>query len=190
MRCGYADCRSYAEALARHETDVDRCPPGGDATLAALSALLHRPLRSLAPEVGTFAPGTVAVIEEPYCIGCTKCIQACPVDAITGAAKQMHTIIEALCTGCGLCLPPCPVDCIKLETANGLTEGLEGWQFPMAGRERTDALRERYHAFKTRGATPEEPSEEPVQDLKAHHLAEIAAAVARVKARRARDKKV
>jgi electron transport complex protein RnfB len=189
QRCGYADCRSYAEALAKHEADIDRCPPGGDATLTALAALLHQPIKPLAPEVGIFVPGTVAVIEEPYCIGCTKCIQACPVDAITGAAKQMHSVIEALCTGCGLCLPPCPMDCIKLTPAQGVTEGLEGWHFPMAGPARADALRERYRESLQRRVDTEEPVAEPVQDMKAHHLAEIAAAVARVKARRAEDKK-
>ncbi|HEX2668135.1 MAG TPA: RnfABCDGE type electron transport complex subunit B [Gammaproteobacteria bacterium] len=187
QRCGYPDCRSYAEAISRHETDIDRCPPGGEATLAALAGLLHQPPKPLATDVGTFASGTVAVIEEPFCIGCTKCIQACPVDAITGAAKQMHTVIEALCTGCGLCLPPCPVDCIQLEPAQGVTEGLEGWQFPMSGKERADALRERYIIYKRRQterkAAKDAPAEAPL-DLKAHHQAEIAAAVARVRARR------
>ena len=191
-RCGYADCRAYAEALARGETDIDRCPPGGDAAIGALSGFLHRPSKPLAPEVGTFIPGTVAFIEEPFCIGCTKCIQACPVDAITGAQKQMHTVIEALCTGCGLCLPPCPVDCIKLEPAQGVTEGLEGWQFPMSGAERADALRGRYRIYrrhrmqKTGAATPRPAS---TAERKAHHQAEIAAALARVKSRRAQDKK-
>ena len=182
-RCGYADCRAYAEALAKHETDINRCPPGGDATLAALATFLHRPVKALDTEVGTFTAGTVAVIEEPVCIGCTKCIQACPVDAITGAQKQMHTVIEALCTGCGLCLPPCPVDCIKLEPAEGVTEGLEGWQFPMAGEERAVALRARYALFRQRQQDKNEAA--PAPGTKAHHQAEIAAALARVRARRA-----
>jgi len=188
MRCGYADCRAYAEAIARDETGIDRCPPGGDATLSTLAVLLDKPPKALDPEVGTFVAGTVAVIEEPFCIGCTKCIQACPVGAITGAQKQMHTVIEALCTGCGLCLPPCPVDCIQLEPAEGVTEGLEGWQFPMAGVERASALRVRYAAYKQRkmekGARELGKHE---RGMKAHHQAEIAAAVARVRARRAHD---
>lgn len=191
QRCGYPDCRAYAEAIARNETDIDRCPPGGDAAITALAELLHHPVKALDPEVGTFVAGTVTVIEEPFCIGCTKCIQACPVDAITGAQKQMHTVIEALCTGCGLCLPPCPVDCIRLEPAEGVTEGLEGWQFPMAGGARAAALRERYTLFKRRKQEGEQPERTAgsAADTKAHHQAEIAAALARVKARRTQERK-
>jgi len=189
-RCGYPDCRAYAEAIARESVDIDRCPPGGDTTLLALAKLLHRPPKPLAPEVGGFVAGTVAFIEEPICIGCTKCIQACPVDAIVGAQKQMHTVIEALCTSCGLCLPPCPVDCIRLEPAQGLTEGLEGWQFPMAGAERAAALRARYAVYKLRELERDSGGlERQQQDTKAHHQAEIAAAVARVRARRTHDPK-
>ena len=184
QRCGFPDCHAYAEALSRNETEIDRCPPGGEETLTALAQLMHRPAKALDPQVGTFTPGTVAVIDEPLCIGCTKCIQACPVDAITGAQKQMHTVIEALCTGCGLCLPPCPVDCIKLEPAQGVTQGLEGWHFPMAGRERAAALRERYATFQRRRQTKRQETAAPVIDKKAHHQAEIAAALARVRAQR------
>jgi electron transport complex protein RnfB len=191
-RCGYPDCRAYAEAVANRETGFNRCPPGGEATLSALAELLHERPQSLDPALGTFTPGTVAFIEEPLCIGCTKCIAACPVDAITGAQKQMHTVIEALCTGCGLCLPPCPVDCIRLAPGQCVTEGLEGWQFPMAGNERTEALRARYGRFKQRKAKTKVERQDRTQkaeNLKAHHQAEIAAAVARVKARRADQKK-
>lgn len=183
QRCGYPDCHAYAAAIADHETDFNRCPPGGDGTLVALAALLQQPVKRLDPEVGSFAPGTVAVIEEPLCIGCTKCIQACPVDAIAGAQKQMHTVIEALCTGCGLCLPPCPVDCIELARAEGVTEGLEGWHFPMAGAERAAALQERYQLFRHR-KTKKQQEAVPVLDKKAHHQAEISAALARVRAQR------
>src|SRR5215469_338050 len=187
-RCGYPDCRAYAEALARHETSLNRCPPGGDETIQALAELLRTPPQSLDPAVGRFAPGTVAFIEEPTCIGCTKCIASCPVDAITGAPKEMHTVIEALCTGCGLCLPPCPVDCIRLASAQGVTEGLEGWQFPMGGLERATALRSRYAGYRSRRsrdkAGKRDRKRKPPTDLKSHHQAEIAAAVARVKARR------
>ncbi|HEY3859799.1 MAG TPA: RnfABCDGE type electron transport complex subunit B, partial [Gammaproteobacteria bacterium] len=175
------------QAIADGETGIDRYPPGGDGTIAALAGLLHVPVKPLAADVGTFAPGTVALIEEPFCIGCTKCIQACPVDAITGAAKQMHTVIEALCTGCGLCLPPCPVDCIRLEPAEGVTEGLEGWHFPLAGQDRADALRDRYGRFKRRKqdqACGQTAAAGSGTDVKAHHQAEIAAALARERARR------
>src|SRR5512142_2183457 len=113
-RCGYPTCRAYAEAIATGETDINHCPPGGADGVAALAQLLERAPKPLDPANGLEAPPLVAVIDEAICIGCTKCIQACPVDAIVGAAKRMHTVIAAECTGCELCLPPCPVDCIDL----------------------------------------------------------------------------
>jgi len=113
-RCGFPTCRAYADAIATGEADVDRCPPGGADGVAALAHLLDVATKPLDPAYGIEAPPIVAVIDEDVCIGCTKCIQACPVDAIVGAAKRMHTIIAAECTGCELCLPPCPVDCIAL----------------------------------------------------------------------------
>ncbi|MBB5206998.1 RnfABCDGE type electron transport complex subunit B [Chiayiivirga flava] len=120
-QCGFGGCRPYAEALARAETDINRCPPGGVAGIAALARLLHRPMRALDPDCGVEQPTSVAVIDEAACIGCTKCIQACPVDAIVGASQRMHTVIAALCTGCELCLPPCPVDCISLHPVEPAT---------------------------------------------------------------------
>ena len=119
-RCGYDGCRPYAEAIAANEVDNNRCPPGGDATLASLAALLDRAPLSLDPEVGNALAPQVAVVDEARCIGCTKCIQACPVDAIVGASKRMHTVIASWCTGCELCIPPCPVDCILLLPAQAL----------------------------------------------------------------------
>lgn len=113
-QCGYGGCRPYAEALALGECDINRCPPGGVAGIAALSRLLDRPVRPLDPACGVEKPLQLALIDEGVCIGCTKCIQACPVDAIVGAAQRMHTVIAALCTGCELCVPPCPVDCIAM----------------------------------------------------------------------------
>lgn len=113
-RCGYPTCRAYAQAIADEQADIDRCPPGGAAGVTALADLLGRATRPLNPAYGIEAPPLLAVIDEDVCIGCTKCIQACPVDAIVGAAKRMHTVIAAECTGCELCLPPCPVDCIAL----------------------------------------------------------------------------
>jgi electron transport complex protein RnfB len=113
-RCGYPTCRAYAQALADNEADIDRCPPGGEDGVAALAGLLGRSPKPLNPDCGVEQAPLVALIDEDVCIGCTKCIQACPVDAIVGAAKRMHTIIASECTGCELCLPPCPVDCIAL----------------------------------------------------------------------------
>lgn len=113
-QCGYAGCRPYAEAMARGEADIDHCPPGGDAGALALAHVLGRPARPYDRARGVQKLPQVALIVERDCIGCTKCIQACPVDAIIGGAKHMHTVIEPLCTGCELCVPACPVDCIVL----------------------------------------------------------------------------
>ncbi len=113
-QCGYPGCRPYATAIAEGEADINQCPPGGEAGIRALADLLGREEKPLNPENGAESARTVAVIDEPRCIGCTLCIQACPVDAIIGAPKLMHTVIESECTGCDLCLPPCPVDCIDM----------------------------------------------------------------------------
>ena len=114
-RCGYGGCLPYAEAIAAGTAAINRCPPGGDQGIKQLAALLEREVLPLDPECGAETPRSVVRIEPEHCIGCTKCIQACPVDAIMGASKRMHTVIAELCTGCELCLPPCPVDCIVIE---------------------------------------------------------------------------
>ncbi len=116
-QCGYPGCRPYAEAIARGQTEINRCPPGGDTVIRALADLLGCETMPLNPETGETKQPVVAKIDEQACIGCTLCIQACPVDAILGAARQMHTVIASECTGCELCLPPCPVDCIDLVPA-------------------------------------------------------------------------
>ena len=113
-KCGYDGCRPYAEAIAKGEAGIDQCPPGGDAGVARIAALLGRAPAPLNPEFGEYRAPQVAIIDEEICIGCTKCISACPVDAIVGASKLMHTVIASWCTGCELCIPPCPVDCIAL----------------------------------------------------------------------------
>ncbi len=113
-QCNFPGCRPYAEAISKEVADINQCPPGGEAGIRALADLLGREPKPLNPENGQEQPKTVVVIDEQRCIGCTLCIQACPVDAIVGAAKLMHTVIESECTGCNLCLPPCPVDCIDI----------------------------------------------------------------------------
>jgi Na+-translocating ferredoxin:NAD+ oxidoreductase subunit B len=117
QRCGYADCYAYAQALAEHSADLNQCPPGGDETITALARLLRCEPKPLNPAHGQHAPRAVAVIDETVCIGCTRCILACPVDAILGATKLMHSVIAEECTGCELCIPPCPVDCIVMMPA-------------------------------------------------------------------------
>lgn len=114
-KCGYEGCRPYAEAIARGEADINQCPPGGDHGIHVLAELLDKPYKPLNPTHGVEQPRMVAFIDEPVCIGCTLCIQACPVDAIVGAAKLMHTIVAELCSGCDLCVAPCPVDCISMQ---------------------------------------------------------------------------
>lgn len=118
-QCSFPGCRPYAEALANGEAEINQCPPGGESGVRALAELLGREIIPLNQTHGEPKPPQLAVIDEAVCIGCTKCIQACPVDAILGAAKQMHTVIASECTGCELCIPPCPVDCIDLIFARG-----------------------------------------------------------------------
>ncbi|MFM7395697.1 MAG: RnfABCDGE type electron transport complex subunit B [Gammaproteobacteria bacterium] len=113
-RCGYQGCRPYAEAVAAGEALINRCPPGGAATIDRLAALLQLDPLPLDETCGSEGPPTVAVIDESTCIGCARCLPPCPVDAIVGAQRQMHTVINDLCTGCELCIAPCPVDCIRM----------------------------------------------------------------------------
>ena len=113
-RCGYGGCSPYAQAIAAGEVPINQCPPGGAATIEALAALLGRAVLPLNPANGAEGPTLVAQIDEEACIGCAKCLPPCPVDAIIGAHRQMHTVVLALCTGCELCAAPCPVDCITM----------------------------------------------------------------------------
>ena len=121
-RCGYGGCRPYAEAIVAGAADINQCPPGGAATIAALAARLARPAQPLNPVHGTEGPELVAQIDEAVCIGCAKCLPPCPVDAIVGAHKHLHTVLLALCTGCELCVAPCPVDCIAMVPRAGLAQ--------------------------------------------------------------------
>jgi len=146
-KCGYPACRPYAEAIADGSAAYNQCPPGGQEGVARLAQLLQLPVLPLNPLNGAERPRPVAVIDEAVCIGCTLCIQACPVDAIAGAAKQMHTVIAELCTGCDLCLAPCPVDCIAMVDVSGAQTGWDAWsqQQAEAARARHD-----FHSFRLR----------------------------------------
>jgi electron transport complex protein RnfB len=140
-RCGEPDCRRYAEAIAAGAAPINRCPPGGQEGVRRLAHLTGQPEPMLDPAFGIEAERSVAVIDETWCIGCTLCIKACPVDAIVGAAKAMHTVIADDCTGCELCVPACPVDCIRMDS---VTPGVTGWaNWPT---EKAAAARQRYRA--------------------------------------------
>ena len=140
-RCGYPDCKAYAQAIAHDNAPINQCPPGGAAGIAVLAQLTHQARLPLNPEHGVEAPLTVAVIDEAWCIGCTLCIKACPTDAIVGSNKVMHTVIEAVCTGCDLCLPVCPVDCIEMVPISGDKTAWAAWSPELAAQ-----ARQRYEA--------------------------------------------
>ena len=139
QRCGYPDCAAYAQAIADGQAAINQCPPGGAEGVQRLAALTGQPALPLNPEHGAEGPRHVAWIDEDWCIGCTLCIKACPVDCIVGGNKRMHTVIEAQCTGCELCIPACPVDCIALENVTGTRTGWAAWSAADA-----DSARERY----------------------------------------------
>ncbi|HEY0857055.1 MAG TPA: electron transport complex subunit RsxB [Albitalea sp.] len=138
-RCGYPDCRSYAQAIVVDAAQINQCPPGGAEGIARLSRLTGRPALRLNPANGHEGPRQLAIIDEAWCIGCTLCIKACPVDCIIGGPKQMHTVVNEWCTGCELCIPVCPVDCISLANVTGERSGWDAWS-----PEAADGARERY----------------------------------------------
>jgi len=183
--CAHPGCRPYAEAIADGTAPINRCAPGGMATIAALAALLDVPAPSPDPAFGLAAPLALARIDEATCIGCTLCIRACPVDAIVGAARRMHTVLPDRCTGCGLCLPPCPVDCIVMTPAG------RAWTVADA-----KAARDRFQSRKLRlaqGAAARAPRAEAKATPRLQNAtpdarrAAVAAALARARARRARE---
>ncbi|GGZ91214.1 electron transporter RnfB [Ignatzschineria ureiclastica] len=150
-QCEYEGCYAYASAIITENAPINRCPPGGKAVIRALSQLLNQPEIPLDTTLGEYIPPQVVRIEEDYCIGCMKCILACPVDAIVGARRLMHTVIRDECTGCALCIPPCPLNCIVIEPLNvtipadqiGLTE---------FEQQRAEQSRRRFNAKKAREA--------------------------------------
>jgi electron transport complex protein RnfB len=182
-RCGFDGCLPYAEAIAQGAVATNRCPPGGEETAAALARLLARAPLALDPSRGEPGPYVVARIDEGACIGCTLCIAACPVDAIVGAAKLMHTVLADRCTGCELCLPPCPVSCIALLPAH------RQWMPADAdsARRRYADHRARRERMASRRGTPEaSPEAIPgIDPARARRQAAVAAALARARARRA-----
>jgi len=135
-RCGYPDCAAYAQAIVEDRAPINQCPPGGAQGIKRLALLTGQPALALNVDNGLETPRVVAFIDEAWCIGCTLCIKACPVDAIFGSNKLMHAVIEAVCTGCELCIPACPVDCIVLENASGEATGWHAWSEQQANQAR------------------------------------------------------
>lgn len=144
-RCGYPDCAGYAHAIASGEAPINQCPPGGAEGVQRLATITGLAPLPLNPANGTEAPRSVAWIDESWCIGCTLCIKACPVDCIIGGNKRMHTVIESECTGCELCIPACPVDCIALENVTGERTGWQAWS-----DEDANSARARYESTRAR----------------------------------------
>jgi electron transport complex protein RnfB len=168
-RCGYPDCHRYAVAMAAGEADINRCPPGGAEGIARLAALTGRAAKPLDPAHGTEGPRALAVIDEAWCIGCTLCIKACPVDCIVGASKVMHTVIDAQCTGCELCVPVCPVDCIAMVALTAPKTGWDAWSAPQAA-----VARDRYAFHTIRIARDERENDERLAAKAQAKLADLA----------------
>jgi electron transport complex protein RnfB len=198
-RCGFADCAAYAQAIVEGVAGINQCPPGGIEGIRRLAAVTGQPATALDPTYGTEGPRNLVFIDEDWCIGCTLCIKACPVDAIMGSNKRMHTVLERYCTGCELCLPVCPVDCIILENASGAATGWAAWSSAQA-----DEARQRYDFYsfrRTRDGLENDKRLEEKALLKLSDLAEhsqhtdpvvldnkravIEAALARARAKRA-----
>jgi len=186
-RCGYADCRGYAEAIVADGADINRCPPGGQDGVERLARFAGRAVLELDPACGSEGPRARAVVDEAWCIGCALCLKACPVDAIVGAAKRMHTVIDDLCTGCELCIPVCPVDCISLVAVTGGRSGWDAWSPAQA-----DEARARYALHAARVGTPASiddetmPETAPTPSIGAPPRSDtIAAVLAAARARRA-----
>lgn len=172
-KCGYPDCRAYAVAMASGEAGHNQCPPGGAEGVARLARVLGKPVIPQNPAHGPERPRPVALIDENLCIGCTLCIQACPVDAIVGAAKQMHTVLPELCTGCDLCVAPCPVDCIAMVD---VTPGRTGWD--AWSQQQADAARARHASRQARLRREREENEARLAAKAAAKLREVEAQAA------------
>ena len=170
-RCGYPDCLSYAQAVAAGAAGINQCPPGGAEGVARLAALTGRPALPLSAEHGVEGPRQLAVIDEDWCIGCTLCIKACPVDCIVGAPKAMHVIVTEQCTGCELCVPACPVDCISLLNISGERTGWQAWSAAQA-----DEALQRYRFHQQRLPRARQENEARLQAKAEAKLANLAEA--------------
>ena len=180
-KCRYAGCRPYAQAIAEGRADINQCPPGGDDVARDLAALLGVPFKPLDAAFGVHRPPAVALIDEEVCIGCTLCIQACPVDAIVGAAKLMHKVIADECTGCELCLAPCPVDCIRMSETGGAQTDDKKRTAAARARGRFHARNERLQQEREALSAPLAASREAAAEERKR--AAIQKAVARAQAR-------
>ena len=170
-RCDYPDCLSYALAIASGEAGINQCPPGGEEGVSRLAKITGQAVRPLNDNNGFEGPVTVAIIDEAWCIGCTLCIEACPVDAIVGTNKAMHTVIESACTGCELCIPACPVDCINLDSVSGQQTGWQAWSASQA-----DTALSRYTARQTRLAREDAEHNERLEAKAQSKLVDVGAA--------------
>jgi len=197
-RCGYPDCHGYAKAIAEEGVAINQCPPGGAEGIARLARITGRPVIALNPANGHEGPRALAVIDEAWCIGCTLCLKACPVDCIIGGPKVMHTVIDDLCTGCELCIPVCPVDCISLVNVTAERTGWRAWSEEQAQEARS---RYAFHQFRVEREQYEHDerlaakAQASLDDLAAHSKitdeqalegkrAVIEAAIARARARK------
>lgn len=172
-KCGYPACRPYAEAIANGNANYNQCPPGGQEGVARLALLLGKPAIPLDISHGHERVRPVAMIEEAYCIGCTLCIQACPVDAIVGAAKQMHTVLPELCTGCDLCVAPCPVDCISMIDVTSGKTGWEAWS-----QQQANQARNQFHSRQQRLEREKSANDERLLAKAAEKLRAVSAEIA------------
>ncbi|MDO4724743.1 MAG: RnfABCDGE type electron transport complex subunit B [Comamonadaceae bacterium] len=166
-RCGYPDCQSYAHAIAFEQAPINQCPPGGQAGVRKLAEITGRPVWPLSAAHGEESARAMAIIDEQWCIGCTLCLKACPVDAIIGANKRMHTVLESACTGCALCIPVCPVDCIHMQPITGQATGWAAWSPAQAAQARA---RYRRHMQRQAGRAAAGPGN--AAKPQAHHQAQ------------------